>query len=96
MNPAHQKLIRLGLLAALVSSSSLLLAQPTGAPGGQGGPRKAPQEALDACKSLRAGQQCTFKAPHGNVSGTCGAPEGMALACRPKDGPKASSRPPRQ
>ena len=68
MNPAHQILIRLGLLAALVSSSSLLLAQPTGAPGGQGGPRKAPQEALDACKSLNPDSVFSITAPTVSMS----------------------------
>jgi hypothetical protein len=29
------------------------------------------------------------------VTGTCWAPEGMALACKPKDAPNESSRPPR-
>ena len=96
MNQAHKKLIQLGLFAVLAASSNLLLAQPSGGQGSQGGPRKAPQEALDACKSLSAGQPCSFKAPNGNVSGTCGAPEGMALACRPKDAPNDSSRPPKQ
>lgn len=102
MNPLRKKLIRLGLLAALTASSSLLLAQPSGAqgaqggPGGQGGPRQPPQEALDACKSLSAGQPCSFKSPHGTATGTCWAPESMALACKPKDAPNESSRPPRQ
>ena len=54
---------------------------------GAGGPRKPPAEALDACKSASSGQDCSFSSPHGNVKGTCWAPEGKPLACKPKDVP---------
>jgi hypothetical protein len=89
MEIANRKLIQLGLLAALSCSSGLLLAQPAE---GQGGPRKPPQEALDACKSSTSGQECSFSSPHGTVKGTCWAPEGKPLACKPKDAPDDASQ----
>jgi hypothetical protein len=82
MKSANQRLIQLGLFAVLTFSTNLIFAQP---PGGQGGPRKPPQEALEACKSLSSGQTCSFSASRGTVSGTCWAPEGKPLACKPKD-----------
>lgn len=66
------------LLAGLFFSASLLSAQPAD---GQG--RKPPPEALDACKAAKAGQGCNFTSPKGTVNGTCFAPEGKPLACRP-------------
>ena len=71
-------------------------AQNNGAPpkppeGGQGqgpdGHRGPPPEALGACKSLAAGAACSFTSPRGPETGTCFAPEGKPLACRPKHGP---------
>ena len=50
--------------------------------------RGPPPEALAACKSLASGAECGFTAPRGNVKGTCWAPEGRPLACRPKDAPQ--------
>lgn len=81
-------LIQLGLLAALSATAGLAAAQPAG---GQGGPRKPPQEALDACASLAAGQACQFSSPRGSVAGTCWAPEGKPLACKPKDAPEGGA-----
>ena len=46
-----------------------------------------PPEALAACKSLSSGQECSFTSPHGTMTGTCWAPEGKPLACRPKNAP---------
>ena len=63
---------------------------------GAGGPRKPPAEALDACKSLTSGQECSFSSPHGTVKGTCWAPEGKPLACKPKDAPTGNSGAPKQ
>jgi hypothetical protein len=82
---------RTGLFYALALTSTLLCAQPTGAPpenGQRQQHRGPPQEALDACKSLKVGQDCNFTSPHGAVKGSCFAPEGRPLACRPKDAPK--------
>lgn len=85
----RQILARSSLMAALACFSGLLLAQ---APEGQGGPRKPPQEALDACKSLSAGQECGFTSPQGSVKGSCWAPEDKPLACKPKDEPSRGSQ----
>lgn len=93
METANKTLIQLGLLAALYCSSGMLSAQPVD---GQGGPRKPPQEAIDACKSLKSGQECSFSSPHGTVKGSCWAPEGKHLACKPKNAPAGGSAPPRQ
>ena len=54
---------------------------------GKGAPPKPPAEALDACKSASSGKECSFSSPHGTVKGTCWAPEGKPLACKPKDAP---------
>ena len=90
MKTASRVLIQFGLLTALTCSSGILPAQPVE---GQGGPRTPPQEALDACKSLGAGQECSVSSPGGIVSGTCWAPEGKPLACKPKDAPSDKSQP---
>lgn len=82
MKIAKKTLAQLSVLAALSLSSGLGLAQP---PEGGDQPRKPPQEALDACKSLSAGDACSFTSPRGDVKGSCWAPEGKALACKPKD-----------
>lgn len=47
-----------------------------------------PEEAIAACKSLQAGKDCSFTGMRGNVTGTCFAPQGKPLACRPKDAPE--------
>lgn len=63
---------------------------------GAGGPRKPPPEALAACKTLSSGQACGFTAPHGAVKGTCWAPEGKPLACKPTDAPGSRPNSPKQ
>ena len=63
---------------------------------GKGGPRKPPAEALDACKSVGSGQDCSFSSPQGTVKGTCWAPEGKPLACKPKDAPNGNPNAPKQ
>jgi hypothetical protein len=93
MTNTNRTLIQIGLLAALCCSSGILLAQPAE---GKGDPRKPPQEALDACKSLSAGQECRFSSPYGTVKGSCWAPEGKPLACKPTDAPADGSAPPKQ
>ena len=51
----------------------------------EGGERRGPPpEALAACKSLASGAACSFTSPRGAVSGSCFAPEGKPLACRPQ------------
>ncbi len=46
-----------------------------------------PAEALQACKSLASGAACEFTTPDGTKKGSCWAPEGRPLACKPKDAP---------
>lgn len=90
MTFAKPSIARAALLSALALTAGVLCAQPSGAPpadGQQQQHRKPPQEALDACKSLKAGQDCNFTSPRGAVKGSCFAPEGRPLACRPKDAP---------
>jgi hypothetical protein len=74
----------LTMCAGALTACCGLSAQPAD---GHGGPRKPPAEALDACKSLSSGQACNFSSPQGAVKGTCWAPEGKPLACKPKDAP---------
>ncbi len=49
--------------------------------GPRGGP---PEEAIESCRGKSEGDQCSFRAPHGNISGICFSPPRMnSLACRP-------------
>ena len=80
----------LGLTASAVALSACgaLSAQPAD---GKGGPHKPPPEALAAGKTVGSGNACSFMSPHGAVTGTCWAPEGKPLACKPKDSPAGSA-----
>ena len=53
--------------------------------------RGPPLEALAACKSATQGAACNFNSPHGTEAGTCVAPEGKPLACRPNHNGKSQS-----
>lgn len=56
-------------------------------------PPPPPPESLQACASLGTGAGCEFKTPRGNtMKGTCWAPEGKPLACKPKDRPNDKPR----
>lgn len=60
-------------------------------PGGRMGP---PREAFEACAGKAPGETCSFRAPHGTVEGTCGAPPcGGGLACMPAGKPPGRGRP---
>ncbi len=72
------------IFTAALTACCGLSAQPVD---GKGGPHKPPAEALEACKSMDSGQACSFISPQGSVKGTCWAPEGKPLACKPKDAP---------
>ncbi|OYQ38893.1 hypothetical protein CHU94_15810 [Rhodoferax sp. TH121] len=62
---------------------------PEGQGNGQGGEHRGPPpDALAACTSLASGAACTMTTPQGSMSGTCGAPEGKPLACRPARPPQ--------
>jgi len=47
--------------------------------------RGPPPEALQACSTKKMDDPCSFSGPRGNMEGTCWAPQGLPLACRPKD-----------
>ena len=82
-------LLRATCLLTAVCASGLALAQPSGQPSGQEPPRQGPPaESLAACKTLTSGAACSFTSPRGAETGTCFAPEGKPLACRPARGPK--------
>ncbi len=88
--------------AAIALSGPAAAAPPEDGPASGGGPRRPPPpEAIEACKSAASGKACSFTDARGAaVSGSCWAPEGRPLACRPKkDAPPApdgaASRPAR-
>lgn len=82
----HTWVAAASLLAALCANPAL--AQPSG----QGQPGQTPPpEALTACQSLKSGQACSFTGSRGNATGTCWAPEGKPLACKPAGAPGGSS-----
>jgi hypothetical protein len=87
--------IRTVVLAALTIAAGSAVAQT---PDGEHHHHPPPPEALAACKSLSSGQECSFTSPHGAMTGTCWAPEGKPLACRPKHhgpgGPESGTPPP--
>ncbi len=52
------------------------------------GPPPPPREALEACRSQRAGATCAFPGREGErVAGRCASPSGLPLACRPDHPP---------
>ena len=82
--PLAHRWLRLTILTATLTASGALFAQ---AADGSGRPPKPPAEALAACSASGQGQACSFSSPRGNVAGSCQAPQGKPLACRPKDAP---------
>lgn len=58
------------------------------------GERRGPPEvALEACASSVQGDPCSFEGRRGEtLEGTCEAPEGKPLACRPADAPPMELR----
>ena len=78
-------------LAMIAFWMPALFAQPQGAPP-DGARRGPPAEALAACKSLDAGKACSFTVGQATMTGTCWAPQGLPLACRPKDAPEPKMR----
>jgi hypothetical protein len=57
----------------------------------RGGP---PPEALAACSTLKPDQPCSFRARERDLKGTCWAPQGKPLACRPGNGSGESRKAP--
>ena len=78
---ADGQLLATAMIATL-SFSCVAVAQPD-----QGERRRGPPaEAIAACKSLAAGAACSFNGERGMMKGSCWAPEGKPLACKPSDG----------
>ena len=61
------------------SFTGLTSAQPAGG-------NAPPAEALEACKTLASGAACKSNGPQGAYQGSCWAPEGKPLACKPAGG----------
>jgi hypothetical protein len=84
--------------ATLMLACAAAFAQPPSGPPPGGEHRGPPPEALTACKTAKAGTDCSFTQGERTVKGSCWAPEGKPLACRPKDMPPpaggASAPPP--
>lgn len=80
-------------LGGLLLVTGAALAQQNPPPAGDKGPPGGPPpEALAACKSLASGAACSMATPGGTLSGTCGAPEGKPLACRPAQPPQGNGQ----
>jgi hypothetical protein len=77
----------LALVGAAWIVSTMLANAASAQPRGGDGPPAPPAEALAACKSLSSGQACSVSGQRGTVAGTCVAPQGKALACRPTNAP---------
>ena len=73
--------------ATVLLASAAAFAQPQGGPPPGGEHRGPPPEALAACKTAKAGADCSFTQGERTMKGSCWAPEGKPLACRPKDMP---------
>jgi hypothetical protein len=83
-----KSLHRIATLSLLLSvSAGTAVAADAPSEANQKPHRGPPPEAFAACSSLSSGATCSFTSPRGSVTGTCFAPEGKPLACRPKDGP---------
>lgn len=67
-----------------------LLATDTLAQMRPGGP---PEEAFTACSGVREGEECSFQAPHGEVTGTCRQMREPDLLCVPRWAPGSGPRP---
>lgn len=99
MKTTHQnraltsRILSVAIISGALAASCALFAQPAD---GNGAPPKPPAEALASCKTLSSGQDCSFTTPQGSVKGTCWAPEGKPLACKPKDAPTTQPNAPKQ
>lgn len=83
-----------GLVAiATALFSACACAQPNDRPPPP--PPPPPAEAFAACKAAPAGAACSFSAPQGVVIGSCWAPEGKPLACKPKSAPAGATSAPK-
>lgn len=94
-------LMKTRLCLSLLFVAAAASAQPQGGPPPGGEHRGPPPEALAACKTAKAGADCSFTHESRTMKGSCWAPEGRPLACRPKDMPPppppgASAPPPKR
>jgi hypothetical protein len=87
LNRPFTRVLGLTVFTAALTACCSLSAQPKD---GKGGASQPPPEALAACQSLSSGHVCSFTSPRGAMKGTCWAPEGKPLACKPKDAPFGS------
>lgn len=85
MNTSSVFFIRTAVALGLALTGLAAMAQ---APGNKDMQRMPPPEALSACQSAKAGQDCSFNGPQGPVKGSCWAPEGKPLACKPAQAPE--------
>lgn len=84
----------LASVAAVWTTTILACAAATAQPAADGRrPHGPPPEALAACQAAAAGAACSFNSPHGALKGSCWAPEGKPLACRPPHPPRGASAP---
>ena len=93
LNMPLGRVVGLTACVAALTACCVLSAQPTD---GKSGPPKPPPEALAVCQALSSGTACSFTSPHGAVTGTCWAPEGKPLACKPKGAPSGGLPSPKQ
>lgn len=78
-------------LFVIAACTGSALAQPPSDGANKNGRRGPPPEAVAACKSLSSGATCNFTVRE-TEKGTCWAPEGKPLACRPNDAPTRDDR----
>ena len=71
---------------ALCASFGIAMAQDVADDGPPQRPRQPPQAALNACRALTANATCSFAAQGRTITGSCFAPQGRPLACRPAGG----------
>jgi len=78
-----------GTCTARPDDSSQVACRPDDWPGRDGRGRNGPpEEALAACAMVASGDECSFEAPFGSVSGSCRTSRsGDALVCFPSDFP---------
>jgi len=73
---------------------STLACRPARGPGGRGGHRGPPPEAVEACKEIADGEACAVTLGGDTLDGTCAkGPDGNGpLACRPTRMPAPAGR----
>ena len=93
---SHAARVRTLALVLVLGCGAAFAQQPKAGEGpstGRGGP---PAEALAACNALKTGDACQFTGSQGAASGTCEAPQGRPLACRPANAPASGANAPQK